>query len=391
MDFKTALEHYRSGTASDAERKLVEDEIEKYQLIADQLDAQWEEAPAVAPAPQPEISQLRKRLRRRNAALVLTSLLLVAAVTIGALMGLAPVLKEQQDQAIDNKIEQNAQDLAEAESAYWDPAEQRFSDTVTDLHLTLQAYTELFHPDWKVNYLTSSRTNFAAYSLALTRWDSFKAESQFLYGTLVENELTLPEEFIRGSHSSNFFVHPEDPDLQDTSYYLSHNQYVAEKLKKLPDYMKIRADISFNDVMTMEELLEFSESWDLQISWSAISNPTQVDLGIDVFTGGLVLEGVNAYYREFYISSLTPSAEAMETHFVSLLQYSLDRMKEGKGIDDGTVQIHQIYEKTLAYVEENGVTCYGCTITASPQVLLDLMDSGLIRQIVTTDAWIDIG
>lgn len=42
MDFRTAMEHYQNDTASPEERRLVEEELEKNQLIAQYLDSQWE-------------------------------------------------------------------------------------------------------------------------------------------------------------------------------------------------------------------------------------------------------------------------------------------------------------------------------------------------------------
>ena len=83
MTFKDAMEHYRAGTASEEERQLVEQELEKSQLIAEYLDAQWEEKPILPAAAPEEMKQVRKSLRRRNALTVLTSLLLAAALLLG--------------------------------------------------------------------------------------------------------------------------------------------------------------------------------------------------------------------------------------------------------------------------------------------------------------------
>ena len=45
----------------------------------------------------------------------------------------------------------------------------------------------------------------------------------------------------------------------------------------------------------------------------------------------------------------------------------------------------------LDYVEENGVQTYGVVVTASPQVLLELLDNDLIYSIRLADCWIDLG
>ena len=66
MTFKEAMEHYRAGTATEEQRQLVEEELEKSKLIAEYLDAQWEEEAIIPAAPEEEMKQVRKRLRKRN-------------------------------------------------------------------------------------------------------------------------------------------------------------------------------------------------------------------------------------------------------------------------------------------------------------------------------------
>lgn len=87
-------------------------------------------------------------------------------------------------------------------------------------------------------------------------------------------------------------------------------------------------------------------------------------------------------------TSRTP--EDPEQHFKSLLQYSMDRVAEGKGIPMVNALGEDMYASILEYVEENGVTCYGCMIVASPEALLALADSGLVSMLQVTDAWLDI-
>ena len=57
MTFKEAMEHYRAGTATEAQRQLVEQELEKNRLIAEYLDEQWDAAPLVPTAAPEELDQ----------------------------------------------------------------------------------------------------------------------------------------------------------------------------------------------------------------------------------------------------------------------------------------------------------------------------------------------
>ena len=82
MTFKEAMEHYRAGTATEEQRQMVEEELEKSKLIAEYMDAQWEEETIIPAAPMEEMKQVRKNLRRRNVLIVLTCLVLVATLLL---------------------------------------------------------------------------------------------------------------------------------------------------------------------------------------------------------------------------------------------------------------------------------------------------------------------
>jgi hypothetical protein len=56
MTFREAMEHYRAGTATEEERQMVEQELEKSQLIAKYQDSLWEDG---AYLPKPRSSSCR--------------------------------------------------------------------------------------------------------------------------------------------------------------------------------------------------------------------------------------------------------------------------------------------------------------------------------------------
>ena len=61
MEFKTALSHYKDGTATEEERGYIEKELEKAQLIAQCMDVPWDNPPMTE-----EVSGLElKRIRRK--------------------------------------------------------------------------------------------------------------------------------------------------------------------------------------------------------------------------------------------------------------------------------------------------------------------------------------
>ena len=145
MEFKTALSHYKDGTANEEERSYIEEELEKAQLIAECLDAPWEHSPITEEVSSSEMKRVRRRLRLRNASVVLTSLILVFAILIGVIQYAIPAVEKQ----------------------YWNPEQETYVESFPDLSVTLSVYAELFCPTQAVHYVTVQKTGFANYDISL--------------------------------------------------------------------------------------------------------------------------------------------------------------------------------------------------------------------------------
>ena len=93
MEFRTAVEHYKVGTASVEERRLVESELEKQELLLSLMPDLWEQEPPASREIDIQLQRMRKNIRKRNWALVITSLILAAAVLLGAVRFAVPALE----------------------------------------------------------------------------------------------------------------------------------------------------------------------------------------------------------------------------------------------------------------------------------------------------------
>lgn len=366
MDFKQAYDHYRDGTACEEERRFVEEEIEKYQLIAEHLDAEWD-TPEVLDTPQKDMKKVRRNLRKRSTATVLTCFLLAAALIFSA-MGV--------------------------ERLFWNPEENTYDiEYHTDLEFTLAAYAELFCPEVNIAGISSSRTGFATYQIAVQHWNSAKGgDTSSTYGTIERNKLTLPVDLLR-TCPVNIFENACYPVyIMDEEF----KQDTAEKLSNLPDYIQVKAAVSFSEDMDMEQLLEFeSQLEDAYLVWVGIRNCPEDEQrfplsGIAPFIGGIVKEGLNAHYPNFDVSRPDLTGTDLETHFKSLLQYSKDQAARGRGLSADFWNGSGYYNDVLDYVEENGIYTYGAFIVGPPQLFLDLMDKGIASQVWPTDGWLNI-
>lgn len=326
-------------------------------------DPEWETSEA-----QTEIKKIRKSIRKRNTLIILTSLVLVAALLAGTVYGIIPAI----------------------ESAYWNPTDSSFETQVPDLTLTLQAYTELFQPGWKFSSVAFGRTGFAAYDLAITRYDTARSEYAYMYGSLIKGELGVELPFTREGAAMDLF------GLATYPYYPmeeSERKATLEKLSQLPEYVTVEAAITFADDMNMDDVLSFRNQYQLPITWVGIRNAPMDEqklllCGIDPFSGGAVHAGVNEKYP--YLSvELAYSGEILEQHFKSLLQFSSDQLEAGRGM-----QVYggdrNYYAEVLDYVEENGVYSYGCVVFTTPQKLLELLENEQVSQIKLMDAWLDV-
>lgn len=369
MTFKEAMEHYRAGTATEAERQLVEQELEKSQLIAEFLDAQWDEAPLVPAPPAEEMKQVRKTLRRQNALLVVTSIVLVAALLLGTCYIGIPA----------------------AEKLYWDPADRSYgTPAYSDLELMLAAYTELFCPDISIAGVSETKTGFAAYDISIRYWNAHRGGDPLYASAAVEKgELELPDGLLQHC-AVNIFDRATYPFYPADE---SRQQNVTDKLSSLPDYVRVVAAVSFPEDKSMAQLLEFQDSLtDGGISWAGIrTSPLEEQMlplcGMNITQFGIVRDQANDAYPCLEMKGAEDTAENLETHFKSLLRFSADQASAGTGIN----QLHHrecYYTQVLEYVEENGIYSYGCYVSGTPETFLALIESGAVSQVWIEDIWI---
>ena len=370
MTFKEAMEHYRAGTATEEQRQMVEEELEKNKLIAEYMDAQWEEETIIPTAPMEEMKQVRKTLRRRNVLIVLTSLVLVAALLLATVYIGIPA----------------------AESRYWDPAQNSYGMAYCeDLELMLAAYTELFCPDVNLVSVTSDRTGFARYDITIQYWDANRGgDSHFAFGTIDKGVLDIPQGVLRHCPINIFdrATYPFYPAPEN------RKKNITEKLKQLPEYITVTVAVSFPEDKSMEELLAFQDSLkNGSIGWVGIRTAPETEqllplCGMNPFSGGVVRSEINDHYPSFDLTADSITPEKLSAHFQALLKFSADQAAAGTGIDERYTIHESYYTQSLDYVTENGVYSYGCYVFASPAAILALIESGDVSSVHIEDVWI---
>ena len=381
MDFKTAIEHYQTGTATEEERLLVEEELDKFLL----LEALVRED---APPGEPETEEsadfrvIRRRLRKRSALQTITSVLLTLALLLGILRLGIPA----------------------AESLYWEPEDSSFGTEASDLTVLVDTYANLFCPEISVTSVTGTRTGFASYSLELAYIPAREyPDPAYGQGTLEKGRLSIPESFWPTVPKNRIHSYPLD------KYNRAHT---VDRLTQFPEYIRVGAFVSFAEDISMQELLSFREeltkdNGDKLLAqtayyWTAIRcyEDTEENYHLPhcgLGTGGYVpAKEMNLHYPNFdgsrypeddygYSVGSTTYTKQLETQFHSQLTFMRDMCRNGQGIGE-----LEFYENALDYIDENGIQAYGCFIVCSPQSLLEIMEMENISGVFIEDFWLGV-
>lgn len=329
-----------------------------------ETDPQWEQSPA----PAEDLAKVKKLLKKRDNKTILKTLALLAVLVLFIAFVLIPL----------------------TETFYWNPDMYHYEGSCSDLQLTLSAWMELFYPGKRVTGIQSSKTGYASYNLRISVQDRGKETWEKVDATLELSDLSLEADF--------YDTDPRDI-LPFRSQEESERASTQETLSQLPEYITLRAAVTFPEDLDMAQVFAFWQeyTWStapypLYLDWVAVRTrdpeENQILTGFSMAHYGPMEDSINDYYPEFWIESLNPDGEYLAQHFKSLLQYSSDQWEKGRGMD-----VHigtNYYEEALNYVEKNGVISYGFIVSGTPQALLNLLDQGIITQINILDAWLDV-
>jgi len=342
------------------------------------LQTDWDEPAALDQnAADWEFLRVKQGLRKHHAVSVVISILLVFTILTATLLYVLPTMEKR----------------------YQNPEEKNYSNDFSDMEFTLRTFSELFVPNQNVCDVKSVKTGFAEYDLSVT-FRQLRNRNQYISRDAVMERGRL-------SVQAGMWEFPEEQDFyldtaSEGAYYFS----TAEKsLEKLPDYVKVLAYITFPEDLSVDEfmmLLRRVGSAELEIpgliNWIGIR--AQKD-GQDIYplcgmkpfyaNDGEQLGRINEYYPAYSIYGMdrpVDTASAVKEHFKSLLQYSIDQQKEGKGILPEGELAGTYYETVMEYINTNGIYVYGCSMTAAPAQLLELLRDGTVCAVSIQDVWI---
>lgn len=333
-----------------------------------------------------ELKRIRRNLRRRSFGIILTCLILVAALVFGTVQFAIPA----------------------AEKQYWNPGQKNYDSVISDLTYTLGAYTELFCPNQAVTRVKAQKIGFASYSLSIEMRDTMLYDDEtYLIGSVDKGKLTLPDGIwdLPGRIFAN-----TDGEMPETPMEIAqkYNDYMYNVIDSFPDYVEVFAAVSFPEDLSMDEFIALEQAYQdtCRFGWIAIrvQDYSQKVLPLCGMKPSCVPIGnahsILAAYPYFSVNTARFDEENPEVfyeeHFKTLLRFSLEQVNAGTGLtprywyDPGKYHPDgSYYSRALEYVEENGVYTYGGYVYAAPDTLLEMMDKGIICDITYQDSWLD--
>lgn len=380
MRFRELFDRYLKGEASPEEKEIVENEIEKNEVINDYLAESIElSIPVEGGVPFNNDSErdsstddqilqniqrvINKKLRKT----ALSSVLMVLFIFLVIRFGVSPLMN----------------------SSYYNPA-KKVTEFTNQLTVDMAVFTELHFPGNTTDYTMSEPLDYGNYDIKVQQGDDFKRYSAVYEGKIERGEMKyFRQDFFRYPYMNAFHygVYPYE------DYRPDGDRMYREELAKMPESSLAKVYVSFKEDIPISQVTALMKEYNtLYFSWVAV-RPCPIDkqqllqFGFNPTGHGVVLgektvddEKYPHFELAIYPQRPIPS-EVMETHFKTLLKYMGDSPDFLKLVMRGP----EIYKNTLEFVESNGVKSYGVLVIGKSSDILKLRGNPLIDSIRIDD------
>ena len=379
MKFKELIERYKKGIASEEEKLIIEQEIEKYEAIeeylSDKIDTAFDDLTVSLSNEQhkEETENLSKSVNRRLRKVIITSVAIVIALITGIFFIISPI--------VDN--------------FYYNPAKVSVGTGNSDINFDLYAFSELNIPGYSLSSnVNIEKLGFGEYDISFFRRNIFSQEVDYVTTRIKRSIKNNDYTEIIWNKGSNFISVRHPTAISQEHVNIQKNK-VINHINQLSPVSYVSANLTFEKDLTMEELRELELKYpEIEFIWAGIMIPkssTRNDLiGIHLLgSNSLILTDklVEEKYPAFHImewlvnpagyGEMSIEAKAYELHYKSLLQYMIDRKEATEVLDYGDKLTY--YESALKYAEENGVKTYGTLIYSNAEDLIELVERESIK------------
>lgn len=383
MTFRELLEKYKNGTATEAERALVEAELEKSAAIADYLaeglEALEEGGEALSHS-DAEVKKVKRTMNRRLRRTALWAAAMVLAVVLVVQFVVNPLVSSFYYQP-------NAQTVGQTE----------YSDATVDL----TALYSLLMPGQTITSVQTEPLGFGRYALTYTTGDWLTGERNQVSRTMNPGEYGTGA-WITASMQNGFDLLTMEAiveggrDLAVSGY----SQETVDYLSQLPETSYLAVWVHFPERLNPIGFAQLEAAYDgycaqgiLSFRWAAVRTaegnqligyqtedcpyldaaPDQERYPMFSYTQ-IWEEMVGRSFTEK--SNAQVEGSAAKEHFITLLSYLADRPEAVEALAGPVVSYE--FASIRDYVEENGVEIYGALVYAQPSALLQMWEDGVI-------------
>lgn len=393
MNFKELLDRYKDGTLTDEEKKLIEDEIEKFEAIEEYLAENMELGFKLLNDDEKldeETIEIKKSISNRLRRVVITSVATILAIILCIFYIVSPIV----------------------DSFYYNPTDKSVSGKYNnDIFYDLKAINELNQPSRIITIeLYSEKLGFGRYNVNYKLKDTFTQQEIPISYKIERNKLKYAEIDLSLDADYHYagFMTVSEPDSFISRDHEEQKKRVMDHLKKLNPASYVSAYITFDEDLTMKELWELKKDYnennptEVNIVWVAIRTSPEGEKA-EYITGfktnpnsGVITSYVpdrekyplfqlgDLYNRDNYSNKIIRSESlfptAYETHYKTLLKYLIDREEAVKTLE--SEKKYEYYHSALNFVEENGVKTFGILVYADAEDLIEFVENNPVKTLV---------
>ncbi len=389
MNYKELLKRYKSGEVTEEEKAFIEDEIRKYEAletyVAETMDEELESM-EMFEKEEPfarETTKIKKSVDNRLRRVVLKSVLIAVGIWVGVFFVLSPIM----------------------DTLYYNPQKVTVGDYENDISFDLKAVTELNLPGMNPSTVYVEEKGFGVFDVTYSYLDTFTLNFYEVKHKIVRGKIVSTRQdpfFNKGAFQNiGYFITQEDVLDEINEDTLVH-------MKEMNPVSYGSFNVIFEDDLTMDQLMLLSEKYNkIEFQWAAIRTGTgdmqiMEKIGIHLMgsrVGSALLgdEKIREKYPAFSLLDwlVNPvgledkeakiQAVGYEKHYMSLLEYVIDREEEIKIIDRSEGK-GEFYQSALEYAKNEGVKTYGVIVYGEMRDMIEFVENENLKLIDLNDA-----
>lgn len=381
MKFKNLVEKYKKGIATDEEKSIVEEELEKHEVIEDYINEKLDMDFILQEKSEDRIEDsinLKKSVNNRLRKATLKSLAIFTIVIVAVFFILSTII----------------------DSLYYNPGKILTGMKDSNIEFDLEVLTDLNLPGYKLaSDVNTEKLGFGAYDISFFRRNTFTEENKNISIKIKRDKLS---EASQNSFTEMYinFMSIRDKDRLSDQDIREQKIRVTDHLKKLSPVAYTSSYLTFEEDLSMDELRDIQAKYsDVNFIWAGVrtSNPNEPAKDITGFSLDFTNDRValnnpdEERYPAFNFlewvanngdksSKRSMWAQSYEIHYKTILKYMIDR-KEATDVLFYNNLNTEYYQSSLDYVEENGVNTFGVLVYANAEDTIELIENEEIKTV----------